>query len=193
MALHHSINSSKNALVINLDQVQIEEIVEEKLIYFLGKRPLGTNILKSFYEPAEQALIEISLERLRGNQLKTARVLGINRNTLKKKIMVYNLNIKKLLTRQKVLSCPHNRIFLSSISSMDLLSACRAKMALDNFQNKIPAENALRRMCSPVEKRVIQKVLEFCKGNQIRASRFLGINRNTLKKKMSLINRVWAS
>ena len=193
MPLQHSISSSKNALVINLDQVQVEEIVEEKLGYFLGKRPLGKNVLKSFYEPAEQALIETSLERLRGNQLKTAKVLGINRNTLKKKIMSYDLNIKELLIRQKALSCPHNRIFLSSISSMDLLFACRAKMALDSFQNKIPAENALRQICSPVEKRVIQRVLEFCKGNQIRASRFLGINRNTLKKKMSLINRVQAS
>jgi len=193
MALQYSISSSKNALVINLDQVQVEEIVEEKLIYFLGKRPLGKSILKSFYEPAEQALVEISLEKLRGNQLKTAKVLGINRNTLKKKIMAYNLNTKELLIKQRTLSCPHNRIFLSSISSMDLLSVCRTKMALDSFQNKIPSENALKQICSPVEKRVIQRVLEFCNGNQIRASRFLGINRNTLKKRMNLINRIRAS
>ncbi len=193
MALNHSISYSKNALVIDLDQAQMEEIVEEKLIYSLRQRPLGNSILKNFYGPAEQALVELSLKRQKGNQLKTAKALGINRNTLKKKMRIYNLSIKELLMGQNALKCPHSRIFLSCISSMDLLTACRAKAELDSFQNKIPAESILKRVCAPVETRVIQRVLEFCKGNQIRASRFLGINRNTLKKKMNLSSRVRAS
>ena len=175
MALQNSISSSKNALVINLDQVRVEEIVEEKLIYFLGKRPLGKNILKSFYEPAEQALIEASLEKLRGNQLKTAKILGINRNTLKKKIVTYDLNIKKLLIGQTALSCPHSRIFFKLYFLYGFcFSPAGPKWHWIVFKNKIPAENALRQTCSPVEKRVIQRVLEFCKGNQIRASPVFG-------------------
>ena len=85
MVFKNSINFSKNAVVINLDQVQLEEIIEEKLLYFLIQNPIGTNILKSFYSPAEKALIEFSLEKHKGNQFKTAKILGINRNTLKKK------------------------------------------------------------------------------------------------------------
>ena len=185
MNLNRSIHCSKNTLVIHLDQVQMEDMVERKLLYFLDQRPLGRNILKNFYGPVEQALIEFSLEKMKGNQLKTAKVLGINRNTLKKKIVAYNLNIKELLIKPKN-DYPQSRLFLSSASSLDLLSACRAKLASENPQNKIPMENALKRIGQPVEKKIIQKVLEYCKGNQVRASQFLGINRNTLKKKMNL-------
>ncbi len=191
--LNDYISSSKNAVVINLDQVQLEEIVEEKLNYFLNHSPLSTDILKTFYNPVEQALIEFSLEKYRGNQLKTARILGINRNTLKKKIVAYKLDIKQLVMKRKDFNVPRNRIFLSSISSLNLLSACRAKMDLIEFNNKFPSENVLRQLCQPVERRIIQRVLDHFNGNQIRASRCLGINRNTLKKKIGFDLSVRAS
>ena len=35
-----------------------------------------------------------------------------------------------------------------------------------------------------VEKSVITKILEFTKGNQLKASEILGLNRNTLRKKI---------
>ena len=192
MAFNYSINCSKNALVINLDQVQVEEIVEEKLSYYLQQGNSGTNLLKLFYEPAEQALIELSLEKMRGNQLKTAKVLGINRNTLKKKIVFYQLNIKELLLRQGTLTGSHSRIFLGSISSLNLLSACRARMSLESFQKEFPKEKALKQICGPVERKIIRRVLDHCRGNRIRASQALGINRNTLKKKISLTVGAWA-
>ena len=185
MSLNHSINCSKNVFVINLAQVQIEEIVEEKLLYFLSQMSLGYNVLKNFYEPPEQALIELILEKWKGNQLKSARALGINRNTLKKKIVAYNLDIKEILIQSKEMNYPQSRIFLSSAASLDLLSACRAKLAEANAQNQLPKENILKQICRPVEKKIIQRVLDYCKGNQIKASQVLGINRNTLKKKMN--------
>ena len=184
MIFKNSINFSKNAIIINLDQVQLEEIVEEKLLYFLNKNSMGTNILKNFYSPAEKALIEFSLEKHKGNQFKTAKILGINRNTLKKKIITYKLDIKQLLMKQKI-NTTRTRIFLSSISSLDLFSACRAKIYLADFQSKIPSENVLKQLCQPIERKIIQRVLEHCKGHQIRASLYLGINRNTLKKKIN--------
>ena len=192
MSLNQSINFSKNALVIHLDQVHLEEIVEQKLAYFLKQRPLGKNILKIFYEPAEQALIEVVLKKLKGNQFKTARSLGINRNTLKKKILTYRLNIKELLIKEKEESGPQSRVFLSSVAGMDLLSACRTKLAGEKAQNKIPEENIMKQICLPVQTKIIQKVLEYCKGNQIRAAHFLGINRNTLKKRIKLSNGIRA-
>ena len=179
-----SINASNNALLIRLEKARLEDIAEKKLFYTLQQRPLGRQILKSFSEPIEKAVIEIFLEKHCGNQLKTALVLGINRNTLKKKIQNYKLNIQKVLMKDKKLVCLQNRIFISSMSSMDLFFACRAKLLLDNSKNNLPSSNVLKKICQPVERKVIQTVLDYCKGNQIRASQFLGINRNTLKKKL---------
>lgn len=190
MDLKRPINQSKNAVVIDLDQAQVEDIVERKLNHFLEQRPLGRDILKKFYEPAERALIEMALQRLKGNQLRTAKFLGINRNTLKKKIKMYNLNIKELLIGRKERGYPQSRVFLGSASSLDLLSACRAKLAEASRRGKLPKAWALRAALYPVERKIIQKVLEFCGGNRIRTAQFLGINRNTLKKKLSLTDRV---
>jgi DNA-binding protein Fis len=39
----------------------------------------------------EKALISLVLKETNGNQLKTAKVLGINRNTLRSKIKEYNI------------------------------------------------------------------------------------------------------
>ena len=191
--LSPSINSSQNALLIQLEEVQLEDIVEKKLLYFLKKRSLGEQALKAFYGPAEQAVIELYLEKHGGNQLRTAQTLGINRNTLKKKILNYNLDIQKVLTKEKQLLSLQSSIFISSIDSLDLLSACRSKLLLDNQRNRLPSSEVLNQICQPVEKKIIQKVLGYCRGNQIRASQFLGINRNTLKKKLGFKSKAKAS
>lgn len=182
-----SIGSSENALVINLEKVQLEEIVEKKLTYFLNQRQnlFEQGIFRKFYTPVEQALLELALEKYSGNQLRAADFLGINRNTLKKKLTLYNLNIKALLLQKKERNYPISRIFLSSLSSLDLLSASRSKLAWMQIHNRIPGEKVLKQMGQPVEKKIIQTALLKCKGNQIRASRLLGINRNTLKKKVN--------
>ena len=43
-------------------------------------------LYKSVLEAVERPLIELVLERTCGNQLKAAKMLGINRNTLNKKV-----------------------------------------------------------------------------------------------------------
>ncbi len=43
----------------------------------------------------ERPLIRIILEKTRGNQVRTAEILGINRNTLRKKIQTLDIDIKK--------------------------------------------------------------------------------------------------
>ena len=40
--------------------------------------------------------LELALRAYNGNQVKTAQMLGINRNTLKKKIDNYKIRVKKL-------------------------------------------------------------------------------------------------
>ena len=48
---------------------------------------LYDRILKVIEEP----LLRISLERMSGNQQKTAYILGMSRNTLRKKMEIFNL------------------------------------------------------------------------------------------------------
>jgi len=43
----------------------------------------------------EKPLIELALLSHNGNQVKTAQMLGINRNTLKKKIDNYKIRVRK--------------------------------------------------------------------------------------------------
>ena len=47
-------------------------------------------------EQVERPLLEIALKAHNGNQVKTAQMLGINRNTLKKKIDNYKIRVKKI-------------------------------------------------------------------------------------------------
>ncbi len=46
-------------------------------------------------EIIERPLLERVLERTEGNQLKAARVLGINRNTMRAKIKKLGINVEK--------------------------------------------------------------------------------------------------
>ncbi len=50
-------------------------------------------LYKSILEVIEKPLIEHILERTEGNQLKAARVLGLNRNTIRSKIKKLGINV----------------------------------------------------------------------------------------------------
>jgi len=52
-------------------------------------------LYKSVVEAIEKPLIEYTLERTEGNQLKAARILGINRNTIRSKIKKLGINVDK--------------------------------------------------------------------------------------------------
>ena len=178
-----AINYSNHSLLIDLNQVKIEDIVEKKLLYTLKQKPLQKNILKIFCEPVEQALIEVLLRKKKANQVKTAEALGINRNTLKRKILNYQLDITKLLVKEPYFIYP-SRLFLSSISSLNLLTVSRTKLDISNTCNQIPKNNVLFHICMPVEERVIQLSLKHFKYNKIRTAYHLGLNRNTLNRKL---------
>jgi two-component system nitrogen regulation response regulator GlnG len=46
-------------------------------------------------ERVERPLIELTLERTNGNQLHAAAILGINRNTLRKKITTLKISVRR--------------------------------------------------------------------------------------------------
>ncbi|PLY01782.1 MAG: nitrogen regulation protein NR(I) [Desulfuromonas sp.] len=53
------------------------------------------NLYTMVLEQMERPLIKIILEKTRGNQVRTAEILGINRNTLRKKIVQLGIEVKK--------------------------------------------------------------------------------------------------
>ncbi len=84
-----------------IDHQSLEELVRSKLSNFLDKakdcdlEDLYPVVLKQVEKP----LIELTLIRSAGNQLQAARILGINRNTLRKKIQELKIDHPRRLRR----------------------------------------------------------------------------------------------
>lgn len=97
--MNTDLNHSENLFVANLQSVSLENLVKSKLeILFEQQKEADVEINglhKIILEQVEKPLIELALSQYRGNQVKTAKMLGINRNTLKKKIDLYNIEVKK--------------------------------------------------------------------------------------------------
>ena len=95
-----NLNSSDNLFVANLTAVSLEKLVKSKLEVLFAQQKEAQVELNGLYnvvlEQVERPLLEIALKAYNGNQVKTAQMLGINRNTLKKKIDNYKIKVKKL-------------------------------------------------------------------------------------------------
>ncbi len=78
-------------LKAQLDSYSLESIVELKISRFLeqigGFYPEDLHGI--FMQKIEKPLIKQILHRTGGNQVHAARILGINRNTLRKKMKIY--------------------------------------------------------------------------------------------------------
>ncbi len=95
-----NLNSSENLFVANLQSVSLERLVKSKLeVLFQQQREADvdlTGLYSVVIEQVERPLLELALRAYNGNQVKTAQMLGINRNTLKKKIDTYRIRVKKM-------------------------------------------------------------------------------------------------
>lgn len=95
-----TLNSSDNLFVANLQSVSLEKLVKSKLEVIFQQQKEAQVDLTGLYtvviEQVERPLLELALRAYNGNQVKTAQMLGINRNTLKKKIDNYKIRVKKL-------------------------------------------------------------------------------------------------
>jgi len=81
-----------------LFKLGLEEVLGRYLNHYFDLHGdiLPANGLHPFLiKEIEKPLIEISLKRLKGNQVKVAQLLGINRNTLRRKITELNICLKK--------------------------------------------------------------------------------------------------
>ncbi len=80
-------------VLIAEDEKKIKEIVSQMLSvegYSVVEEQRGI-LYKTIIEKVEKQLIDYVLEQTEGNQLKTARILGINRNTLRSKVKKLNI------------------------------------------------------------------------------------------------------
>ena len=78
-------------------------VVEKYLRRFYAKTAESvalTNVYDAVIDEVERRLIAVTLEVAQGNRLKTAKILGINRNTLLKKMRRLNLD-DKLIEKSK--------------------------------------------------------------------------------------------
>lgn len=69
-----------------------DKVIELENSLFSEKKGV---LYKSILEAIEKPLLEQTLERCEGNQLKAARVLGINRNTMRAKIKKLGIDVSR--------------------------------------------------------------------------------------------------
>jgi two-component system nitrogen regulation response regulator GlnG len=85
------------APTLEVDQLSLEEIIHHKLEdYFRRTEGVDVdNLYALVIERVERPLIELTLRKTKGNQIRAAQILGINRNTLRKKITDLRIELKK--------------------------------------------------------------------------------------------------
>jgi two-component system, NtrC family, nitrogen regulation response regulator GlnG len=88
-----TIIEKKDLLIEEANSYSIKDFLEEKLKRYLKDMAKITNfnLYDTVLSEVEKALISIVLKETNGNQIKTARLLGINRNTLRTKIKEYKI------------------------------------------------------------------------------------------------------
>lgn len=84
---------TKDLLIEENNSYSIKDFLEEKLKHYLKDMTniSNCNLYNTVMSEVEKALISLVLKETNGNQLKTAKVLGINRNTLRSKIKEYKI------------------------------------------------------------------------------------------------------
>lgn len=83
----------KRDLLIEENSFTMKEFLEDKLKHYLKDmtKAVNCNLYGTVLTEVEKALIDIVLKEANGNQVRTAKILGINRNTLRAKIKEYRI------------------------------------------------------------------------------------------------------
>ncbi|HXG52095.1 MAG TPA: sigma-54 dependent transcriptional regulator [candidate division Zixibacteria bacterium] len=92
-----SLQNKQAPAALEVDQLSLEELIRHKLEDYF-KRTKGVdvdNLYSLVIERIERPLIELTLKKTRGNQIRAAQILGINRNTLRKKIADLRIEVKR--------------------------------------------------------------------------------------------------
>ncbi len=78
--------------------VSLKEYIEKRIHDFIRrfKSSEGSNLYYTLLREIEKPLITMTLKETKGNQLEAAHILGLNRNTLRKKIKELNISLDKM-------------------------------------------------------------------------------------------------
>lgn len=92
-----SLPATELVLPENFTELSFEEVVRRKLRVYFQQTPAlePCDLYEIVISQVEKPLIELTLEYTNSNQLKAAELLGINRNTLRKKITDLKIELKK--------------------------------------------------------------------------------------------------
>jgi len=102
-----------------------------------------------------------------------------------------------ILTPQEIIDLETINLYLSKFESLNnkyvstSLGASVEKhlnQYFDSHKNDLPAAGLYDRIIHEVERPLITKTLKLVKGNQLKAAKLLGINRNTLRKKIMYLD-----
>ena len=76
------------------ETLSLSTLVSQRLEIFFESQlnSLPVNLYDIIIEQVEHPLIVQTLKVTQGNQIKAAEILGINRNTIRKKIKLFNIN-----------------------------------------------------------------------------------------------------
>ena len=83
---------------IDPKEINLASYVEKKIEEFVRAMHVGSgkNLYPTLMRAVERPLIELALRETQGNQIKAARLLGLNRNTLRKKITEFQIPVSRL-------------------------------------------------------------------------------------------------
>lgn len=81
--------NSKPVKALSLSNLIAERL---KLFFISHANSVPTNLYATVLDQIEEPLIVQTLKFTRGNQIKAADILGVNRNTLRKKIKQFSIN-----------------------------------------------------------------------------------------------------
>ncbi|MGH7261207.1 MAG: helix-turn-helix domain-containing protein [Nitrospiraceae bacterium] len=98
--LHAMTNGAGRLLTRSRHDVVLEEIIESKLGEFVKGMRNGSarNLHPMLIAAVERPLIAHALKETNGNQIQAAHLLGMNRNTLRKKITEFRIPVKRQKT-----------------------------------------------------------------------------------------------
>ncbi|MBN4054840.1 hypothetical protein JYT87_03935 [Nitrospira defluvii] len=79
----------------------LDELIEKKLAHFVKKtrQSEGKNLYDLLIQEVEKPLIKLALRETEGNQVQASQLLGMHRNTLRKKIKDLNIGSAKQYAR----------------------------------------------------------------------------------------------
>ncbi len=96
-------NGKKENPSAELTPVTLEDFVESKFSEFVRamKASSSRSLYSTLIQAVERPLIELALRETHGNQIQAAQLLGLNRNTLRKKIVECKISVKRRSQSQR--------------------------------------------------------------------------------------------